>query len=1129
MFPIGSEEALTADAEAMAKLREVSNLSSPITGSSDHDDVLQSLHSARDKHIFRILATISSPNHTPSSRQRAFDDLPKRAKSLGNATAAWVKKLARRCAMGGFINEESIATCIQLAQECFQEGDLDCTRVLLTSARAALQIFNPLGANRESFGILVELYGECQSSHVKNKKQIDQAGIPSLLNQMLAIASPQLTLAPSGKKGKGKSDEDDDKYEDELQDMLLRMCTRDGSVEQAQYAVYTLSQLAKKDEDPSAREKEVFEPLLRSLTSPSRLTIDTKGGNSKRILQILAALDAIAQCAPSTFSSTNGRGEKAIKFALESILLGRTANGHESGGSDNSDEENESSDEEGDEESVSTSKSKRRSSQSRRKSTAKPSTNVAANRAKLAISLLTTHIRSAILASRQANWKDQNKDHIKSVFSVLEQILKDSGLPPSSRDRRECKSSSDRAALRQSAALNIFRLCDPILQLEDEFLSNGCWHLLGDVLTDEEQSVREKVIREYSDLIAGYGKYYHGNSYAPSLRLLSLTVLCADPDNNRNGAVASGNTAVVGKASDLVKARASVSIVNLRKTSDQLRAHCVAGGRASEELFDKQYKFQIMPECSLSFSLHLLSFRSETPSKSSGVTNDTTIEEEESDAEDDLNTVARDSAKTKMLRKRLKWLLEPLVQSLGEGANNISFLLRIVDLLGNKWQPLDVTRSTAGRGEGNDDEDAVDKTFDTISSLGISLDETTSGYRSVADAKRAQDAQAKLKAACFEAREVLLKFVKKDINLQTYPGGIGFPRNLFELSKKKLPAAAASEKEIEEVASPFSAKDSLASPMSSIKKSSAIKSSAQRHAHFSPELESRHEFRENYEDDDDNMGGGAFDMDDDDDEIMSTSVRASKASAQTTKTAASSRRKRSSYGSKAASAEDDLPLSNSPSEPRGAKNGFGGMSPIAQSASPASSTPSLASTRSGAKRKQRQATSPAQTEASDLPSQSQSALGSPESKAAPEASPSSAKKRKVKATPVKIKVSRTSTGTTTSNAEKSTSASKRPARRAKSRAQQKKKKAAESASKALVDDELDFDDGEDDGFDDAVPTASTKAKGKKRTASGGGRKITVSAKGTSKSKGGKNMSPSKKSKGLAKSTLQNKTRRRAKA
>ena len=1115
----------------MEKLREVCNLSSPITGSSDHDDVLQSLHSARDKHIFRILATISSPNHTPSSRQRAFDDLPKRAKSLGNATAAWVKKLARRCAMGGFINEESIATCIQLAQECFQEGDLDCTRVLLTSARAALNVFNPLGANRESFGVLVELYGECQSSHIKNKKQIDQAGIPSLLNQMLAIASPQLTLAPSGKKGKGQSNEDDDKYEDELQEMLLRMCTRDGSVEQAQYAVYTLSQLAKKDEDPAAREKEVFEPLLRSLTSPSRLTIDGKGGNSKRILHILAALDSIAQCAPSTFCATNGRGEKAIKFALESILLGRTANGDESGESDNSDEENESSDEEGDEESAS-SKSRRRSSQSRRKSTAKPSTNVAANRAKLAISLLTTHIRSAILASRQTNWKNQNKDHIKSVFSVLEQILRDAGLPPSSRDRRECKSSSDRAALRQSAALNICRLCDPILQLEDEFLSNSCWHLLGDILTDEEQSVREKVIREYSDLIAGYGKYYHDNTYAPSLRLLSLTVLCADPDNNRNGVVASGNTAVVGKTSDLVKSRASVAVVNLRKTSDQCRAQCVASGRASEELFDKHYKFQLMPECSLSFSLHLLSFRSETPSKSSGVTNDTTIEEEESDAEDDLNTVAKDSAKTKMLRKRLKWLIEPLVQSLGDGANNISFLLRIVDLLGNKWQPVHVTRSIIGRGEGDDNEDTADKTFDTISSLGISLDETTSGYRTAADTKRAQDAQAKLKAACFEARDVLLKFVKKDINLQTYPGGIGFPRNLFELSKKKLPAAAASEKEIEEVASPFSAKDSLASPMSSIKKSSAIKSSAQRHAHFSPELESRHEFREDYDDDDD-MVGGPFDMDDDDDEVMSTSIRASKASAKTTKTATSSRRERSSYGSKAASAGDDLPLSNSPSEPRGAKKSFGGMSPIAQSASPASSTPSLASTRSGAKRKKPQATSPAQTETSDLPSQSQSTLGSPESKAASEASPSSVKKRKVKATPVKIKISRPSTGTATSSAEKSTSASKRPARRAKSRGQQKQQNAAASASKALVDDELDFDDGEDDGFDNAVPAASTKGKGKKRTASGGRRKITVSAKGTSKSttksKGSKNLSPSKKSKGLAKSTLQNKTRRRAKA
>ena len=1105
----GSEEAFTADAEAMEKLREVANLSSPITGSSDHDDVLQSLHSARDKHIFRILATISSPNHSPSSRQRAFDDLPKRAKSLGSATAAWAKKLARRCAMGGFINEESVATCIQLAQECFQEGDVECTRVLLTSARAALQIFRPLGANRESFGALVELYGECQSSHVKNKKQIDQAGIPLLLNQCLAFSAPALSLAPSGKKGNG----DAEKCEDELQDMLLRMCTRDGNAEQAQYAVYTLSQLAKKDEDPAAREKAIFEPLLRSLTSPSRLTIDGKGGrtgDSKKIIQILGALNAIAEFAPSTFCTANGRGDKAVKFALESILLGRSSDSDGGDESGSSDEENESSDDEDGEDSVSTSKSKKRLSQGRRRSssTSKRSTNSAtgvsgaASRAAIAMKLLATHIRSTILANK----KIQNVDHIKSVFTVLEQVLRDSGLPPSSRDRRECKSPLDRATLRQSAATSILQLCDPALRLEDDYLPNSCWQLLGSVFTDEEQSVREKVIREFSDLIASQGKYSHTINYAPSLRMLSLIVLCADPENNRNGAVASGNAAPVGKASDLAKSRASISVTTLRATADQFRAQCVAAGRETEERFDNNFKFSLMPECALPFSLHLLSFRSETPGKSDS-TNDATIDEDESDMEDDTDTVAQESAKSKMLRKRLKWLLEPLVQSLGDGANNISFLLRMVDLLHNKWQPIDVMRGTAGQ---EDDENATDKTFDTISSLGISLNDTATGYRSVADVKRAQDARARLKAVCFEARELLLKFVKKDINLQTYPGSICFPRSLFEsaANAKKQSLKAAAEKEVETAASPFSAKDSLASPMSSIKKSSAIKSGFQRHAHFSPELESRHEYRA--DDDDDDMGGGPFDMDDDDD-VMSTDAKVQ--SKATTK----SRRKRTSYGSNAKSGGDDLPLSNSPSVPRGAKNSFGGMSPIAQSASPASSTPSLASSRSGGKRKVPQATSPA-TEASDLPSQSQSTLGSPESKAASETSrPSPRKKRKVKATPVKIKVSRS--GTAPSSAEKSASASKRPGRRAKSKAQAKQQKeAVESATKAIVDDELDFDDGEDD-FDDAVPT---KSKGKKRTASGG-RKIAVST-GKSKSKGKKTSSATK-SKGLGKSTLQNKSRR----
>lgn len=134
---IGSEEALTADAAAKEKLEYVATLTAPPAGgsSSDLKNVLESVHTARDRHIFRLLAAIAAPTHSASTRDRAFDELPKRTKSLGNATAAWVKSLGRRCAMGGFINEDIVLHCIMMAQECYHQEDIECTMIFLRAIK----------------------------------------------------------------------------------------------------------------------------------------------------------------------------------------------------------------------------------------------------------------------------------------------------------------------------------------------------------------------------------------------------------------------------------------------------------------------------------------------------------------------------------------------------------------------------------------------------------------------------------------------------------------------------------------------------------------------------------------------------------------------------------------------------------------------------------------------------------------------------------------------------------------------------------------------------------------------------------------------------------------------------------
>lgn len=184
----GTEEALAAEAQAMERLESVANLSAPLSGSSSFDisDVLEKLHTARDKHIFRILATIASPDHSASARIRAFDELPKRTKSLGDTTAAWVKTLARRCAMGHFVNAEVVHHCIILAQECFDQGEVAESAEFLACVKTFVDIYPSLGAGEEGFKSLQELFTDCRAKTGKEKKVVEEFNMITTLSAILA-------------------------------------------------------------------------------------------------------------------------------------------------------------------------------------------------------------------------------------------------------------------------------------------------------------------------------------------------------------------------------------------------------------------------------------------------------------------------------------------------------------------------------------------------------------------------------------------------------------------------------------------------------------------------------------------------------------------------------------------------------------------------------------------------------------------------------------------------------------------------------------------------------------------------------------------------------------------------------
>jgi hypothetical protein len=343
----------------------------------------------------------------------------------------------------------------------------------------------------------MELFGECRAgSSSKTKKLIGEYDLVTTLSSILAAAAPAISdsgcdkvriRSPRGvirrklsfhtshtvhliapryqEKSVGAVDSD-------LKAQLLNLCTRDGTPEQARHAVYTMVALLNlsKDATPGKNERgiltweeqqDTFGSLLKSLTSPSRMTLGTSCDNG-RIVSMLSALAALAECAPALFrkhgSSVGKGGEKAIKFALETCLLGR--------GPSMDDPASEASDKEvsEDEEPVEPKtpiSTKSKQQQSRKSSALKHITpdgtksavedenlSLACRRVCAAVEFLVSYVRhagkpdskSAVTAS------EAPADLVEQVFGILCQIIEDGSLPQATRDQKACKARQDWAA-----------------------------------------------------------------------------------------------------------------------------------------------------------------------------------------------------------------------------------------------------------------------------------------------------------------------------------------------------------------------------------------------------------------------------------------------------------------------------------------------------------------------------------------------------------------------------------------------------------------------------------------------------------------------------------------------------------
>lgn len=709
--PAGSPAAFAADAAAVEKLEAVAALTAPVEGGgksspakADAAAVLKKVHTAKDKHVFRILSTICDPAHSPAARARALDELPKRTKGLGAPAQTWVKNLARRCAMGAFLNAETVGHCILLARESFEAGDCGAAAALLECVRLAASVFPPLAGAGEGFKNLVEFFDAARTTSMTAgmKREMEQYGVVTTLSEILArsgagaaAARPSAGTKADAADDGGSMDFDGNSGYDTLRAQLLRLCTRDGTPAQARNGVRAISSLI----GPAAnlpggakaraiKERREFAPLLKALVNPARLAIPDDDASPKargRIVSVLSALAAIAECAPYAFNAPRegnrtGWGHKALDFCLGTALLGKHARPNASRTDD---------DDDGALEDSSPAKKGRRSKGKGH------GVSIHCQMLCGAIEVLAGHIRATTLIGRQSalakshdglpKLAPPSAEHIAAVFATLAQIVEDGGVPPSGVDGRHGRTARDMAELRRSASVHLLRLCDASLKLEETHLTPRMWHVLSLALLDADKSVRGAFVDELSCLFTGAGAFRAVGlpPPAPSLRFVALVTLCADGDHGAHSAangLPAGAANVGHKKSHAAKAAATRCTKDLRAVCQSAAAQCRSAGRAAENNFEKRLKRKLMPEYIVPYALHLLAFRRETASAAG------TLAGEPDDAESDVasegdeeggasgDVLHGQEAGQRMLKKRLKWLFDPLVQSLGASADNVSLL-----------------------------------------------------------------------------------------------------------------------------------------------------------------------------------------------------------------------------------------------------------------------------------------------------------------------------------------------------------------------------------------------------------------------------------------------------------------------
>ena len=171
----------------------------------------------------------------------------------------------------------------------------------------ATSVFPQLGGTKGGFRNLAEYFDAARTSNpgAKVKRDMEKFGLVTSLSEILARSGK--SRSPADGPGPANSqdsfdfgDGDGEDGHEVLREQLVRMCTRDGTPEQARNGVYGLSSMIGDSKDVAARskrERKEFHPLLKALVSPSRLAVpgdDVGPKAAGRIVSVLSAIAAVA-------------------------------------------------------------------------------------------------------------------------------------------------------------------------------------------------------------------------------------------------------------------------------------------------------------------------------------------------------------------------------------------------------------------------------------------------------------------------------------------------------------------------------------------------------------------------------------------------------------------------------------------------------------------------------------------------------------------------------------------------------------------------------------------------------------------------------------------------------------------